>query len=125
MRKTFDSQKALSGTAPLSTLTEYRGLVFLSGVTAIDPVTGTLEGDSARQAEKAMGIIRDILEDYHLNMDDVLRVTIYLKDMKDFQSVNAVYSNILRAPYPARTCVEVAALPLGALVEMDVIAGRE
>lgn len=125
MRKTFDSGKALSGAAPLSTLTEYRGTVYLSGVTAIDPVTGRLEGDAAAQAEKALGIAEAILADCGMSMDDVLKATVYVKDMADFQAVNAKYAAAFRAPYPARTCVEVSALPMGALVEVDLIAGKE
>lgn len=123
-RITFQSDKAFSGAAPLSTLTEHNGTLYLSGVTAIDPTTGTLTGSAVEQAKKALAIIRRILEDYGSGMDDVLRATIYLKDMDAFQEVNAVYAASFDAPYPARTCVEVARLPMNALVEIDIIAAK-
>ena len=121
-RNTFQSEKAVGGIAPLSTLTEYNGTLYLSGVTAIDPATGVLEGNAAEQAEKALNIISDILEDYGSSMDCVLKSTIYLSDMNDFKAVNEVYAAHFTAPYPSRTCVEVSGLPLGARVEIDIIA---
>ena len=122
MRKTFQTNKAPGGVAPLSALTVGGGLVFLSGLTAMDPVTGTIEGDAAAQADKALQIVEDVLTDYGLTMDDVLRCTLYLRDMGDFSAVNPVYASHFNEPYPARTCVEVAKLPLGALFEIDIIA---
>ncbi len=123
-RNTFQSAKAVGGIAPLSTLTEYNGVLFLSGVTAIDPATGVLEGTAAEQAEKALSIISDILEDYGTSMDCVLKATIYLSDMNDFKAVNEVYAAHFNAPYPSRTCVEVSKLPMGACVEIDIIAAK-
>lgn len=123
-RKTFQSEKALSGLAPLSTLTEHNGTVYLSGVTAIDPKTGALHGGASEQAVKALGIICDILADYGMSEADVLKATIYLTDMADFPAVNQAYQSCFSAPYPARTCIQAAKLPAGALVEIDIIAGK-
>lgn len=125
MRKTFQSDKAPGGLAPLSTLSVHNGLLFLSGLTAIDPVTGALEGDAAAQAGKALDIIKNVLEDYGVTMDNVLRCTIYLRNMADFAKVNEVYASRFNAPYPARTCIAVAELPLNALVEIDIIAAEK
>lgn len=122
MRRTFQTNKAPGGIAPLSALTVGGGLVFLSGLTAMDPATGTIEGDAAAQADKALRIAEDVLKDFGLTMDDVLRCTLYLGDMRDFSAVNPVYAAHFNEPYPARTCVEVAKLPLGALFEIDIIA---
>jgi 2-iminobutanoate/2-iminopropanoate deaminase len=122
MRKTFQTNKAPGGVAPLSALTVGGGLVFLSGLTAMDPVTGTIEGDAAAQADKALQIVEDVLKDYGLTTDDVLRCTLYLRDMGDFSAVNPVYASHFNEPYPAHTCVEVAKLPLGAMFEIDIIA---
>lgn len=124
MRNTFQSIMAPGGLAPLSTLTVCNGLIFLSGLTAIDPNTGTLDGDAAQQADKALKIIEDVLADYGSDMDNVLRCTIYLSDIDDFAAMNEVYQRHFNAPYPARTCIEVAKLPLGALIEIDVIAAE-
>lgn len=123
-RITFQSSEAPGGLAPLSTLTVHNGLLFLSGLTAIDPNTGKLAGDAAQQAGKALSIAKNILADYGSDMDNVLRCTIYLSDMRDFASVNEAYARHFSAPYPARTCVEVSKLPMGARVEIDIIAAE-
>ena len=112
MRKTYNSPGSSVNVLPFSTMTEFGGLLFLSGVTA------------AGQAVTALNKIEAILKDAGRSLDDVLKVTVYLKDMGTFGEVNAVYRSAFNAPYPARTCVEVAALPMGALVEIDVICGR-
>lgn len=123
-RNAFQSAKAVGGIAPLSTLTEYNGVFYLSGVTAIDPTTGVLKGAAAEQAEKALHIISNILEDYGTSMDCVLKATIYLSNMDDFKAVNEVYAAHFAPPYPSRTCVEVSRLPMDARVEIDIIATK-
>ena len=124
MRKTYNSPGLSVNVLPFSTMTEFGGLLFLSGVTATDLTTGKTDGDAAGQAVTALNKIEAILKDAGRSLDDVLKVTVYLKDMGTFGEVNAVYRSAFNAPYPARTCVEVAALPMGALVEIDVICGR-
>lgn len=124
MRKTYNSPGPSVNVLPFSTMTEFGGLLFLSGVTATDLTTGKTDGDAAGQAVTALNKIEAILKDAGRSLDDVLKVTVYLKDMGTFGEVNAVYRSAFNAPYPARTCVEVAALPMGALVEIDVICGR-
>lgn len=123
MRKCYNKANTI-GSVPLSTLTEYNGLIFLSGVVAMNPLTGKIEGNASQQAAQIMKNISSILDDFHMSLDDILKVTIYLQDMESFTQVNEAYSLALNAPYPSRTCVEVSVLPLGALVEMDVICGR-
>lgn len=124
MRKTYNSPGSSGNGLPFSTMTEFGDLLFLSGVTATDLTTGKTDGDAAGQAVTALNKIEAILKDAGRSLDDVLKVTVYLKDMGTFGEVNAVYRSTFNAPYPARTCVEVAALPMGALVEIDVICGR-
>ena len=124
MRTTYNSPGPSVNVLPFSTMTEFGGLLFLSGVTATDLTTGKTDGDAAGQAVTALNKIEAILKDAGRSLDDVLKVTVYLKDMGTFGEVNAVYRSAFNAPYPARTCVEVAALPMGALVEIDVICGR-
>lgn len=123
MRKCYNKTNT-TGNVPLSTLTEYNGLVFLSGVVAANPLTGKIEGNASQQAALIMENVENILNDIHMSLDDILKVTIYLQDMESFTQVNDAYSLALNVPYPSRTCVEVSRLPLGALVEMDVICGR-
>jgi 2-iminobutanoate/2-iminopropanoate deaminase len=97
--------------------------VYLSGQVSQDPATGRLiDGDVAQQTEQILKNVDAVLQAAGLTLRDVVRVGVFLADMRDFQAMNAVYAQWFEAPYPARTTVAVAALPLGALVEIDVIA---
>lgn len=99
------------------------GLLFLSGQIALDPSTGTLVGeDAAAQARQVCKNILALLASQHLTAAHVLKTTVFVTDMRAFAAVNAVYAEAFPAPCPARSCVEVQALPLGALVEIEVIA---
>jgi 2-iminobutanoate/2-iminopropanoate deaminase len=91
---------------------------------AQDPATGRLlDGDTASQAEQILRNIATALEAAGKDLGDVIRVGVYLTDMADFAAMNEVYARHFSAPYPARTAIGVAALPLGATVEMDVVVG--
>lgn len=96
--------------------------LYLSGQVAQDPQTGSLVGDdAASQARQVLTNIRSVLAAHGKSESDVLRVGLYLTDMNDFAAVNAVYGEFFSAPYPARTAIAVAGLPLGALVEADAL----
>ncbi|HMG49166.1 MAG TPA: Rid family detoxifying hydrolase [Inquilinus sp.] len=98
-------------------------LLFLSGQTPIDPITGRLiEGDAAAQTEQCLANLSHVLDAADLNFDAVVKVNVFLTDMDDFAAMNAVYERHFRAPYPARSTIGVAALPLGARVEIEMIA---
>jgi len=100
-------------------------LLFCSGQIAIDPATGKLVGgDAAAQARRALGNLKAVLEAGGAGLDGVLKTTVYLKDLRDFPAVNAVYAEVFGAHRPARATVQVAALPMEALVEIDAIARR-
>jgi len=100
------------------------GLLFLSGQVGQDPVTGRLiEGDVARQTDQILRNIATALAAAGKDLNDVVRVGVYLADMADFAAMNEVYARHFTKPYPARTAIGVAALPLGAAVEMDVVVG--
>ena len=117
-----------SGVTPLgpySTVTEAAGLVFVSGQVAIDPATGSrVDGDVGVQAARIMDNLGGILGDLGLGYDDIVKTTIFLDDMADFPAVNEVYGGYFPAAPPARSTVEVGALPGGFLVEIEVIAAR-
>lgn len=99
--------------------------LFCSGQTPIDPSTGTLiDGDIAAQTQRVFDNIQAVLEDSGLTMDDVIKCNVYLVDMNDFAVMNAAYGTRFSSPYPARTTVAVAALPLGARVEIECIARK-
>ncbi|MEZ4702510.1 MAG: Rid family detoxifying hydrolase [Rhodothermales bacterium] len=100
-------------------------LLYLSGQTPIDPATGNLVyGDVGAQAAQCFANLFDVLAAAGLAPGDVIKVNVYLTDMADFQAMNAVYAGQFAMPYPARTTVAVAGLPLGARIEIELIARR-
>ncbi|WP_431047194.1 RidA family protein [Streptomyces sp. P1-3] len=108
---------------PFSAAVRTEPFIFVSGRVAQDPATGALiDGDVAAQTEQALRNIDAVLKAGGKTLDDVVRVGVYLTDMADFTAVNGAYEKMFSAPYPARTTIGVAALPLGAAVEIDVIA---
>lgn len=110
---------------PYSIVTEAAGLVFVSGQIAIDPATGDrIDGDVSAQATQIMKNLRGILGDLGLGYGDIAKTTIFLTDMADFPVVNEVYGGYFADAPPARSTVEVGALPGGFLVEIEVIAAR-
>lgn len=98
-------------------------LLLLSGQTPIDPATGALvDGDVGTQTRRVFANLAAVLAAAGLTLDDVVKVNVYLTDMADFPAMNAAYAEAFSAPYPARTTVAVAGLPLGARVEIEATA---
>jgi len=98
--------------------------VFLAGQTARDAVTGRLiEGDITAQTTRCIEIVREILQQLGLSLENVVRCTVYLADIGDWDAMNRVYSTVFPSPYPARSTPQ-AKLPYGALVGIDVTAYR-
>ena len=99
--------------------------LFCSGQTPIDPATGKLiDGDVAAQTHRVFDNLSAVLAAAGLSLDDAIKCNVYLTDMKDFPAMNAAYQTRVTAPVPARTTVAVAGLPLGAQVEIELIARR-
>ena len=99
--------------------------VFCSGQTPIDPSTGKLrEGGIGDQTRQCLENLLAVLGAAGLGEQDITKVNVFLTDMATFDEMNAVYASILQPPYPARTTIGVAALPLGAEVEIELIARR-
>ncbi|MCH7649715.1 MAG: RidA family protein [Nitrospinae bacterium] len=97
--------------------------VFTSGQIALDPATGNfLAGEIEQETELTLKNIEAILQAAGLSMDHVVKATVYLSDMNDFARMNRIYEKSFANSKPARACVQVAALPKGAKVEIDVIA---
>lgn len=109
--------------APYSQAVIGGDVVYVAGQLGLDPASGTLVAeDVTAQTHQAMENLRAILEEAGSAMADVLKVTVFLDDLDDFAAMNEAYREHLDAPFPARTTVEVSALPLGARVELDVLA---
>jgi len=102
-------------------------LVYTSGQIALDPATGTLvPGEIAEQTERVMQNLEALLQGAGLRFADVVKTTVFLVDMNDFQAMNQVYERHLVAPFPARTTVAVSGLPRGGRVEIEAVAiGRD
>ena len=120
--------EAPSGPKPLgpySVVTEAHGLVFVSGMVAIDPATGeAVARGVVPQAEQIMRNIGAVLGDVGLGYDDIVKTTIFVTDMHNFAIVNDVYGRYVGEAPPARSTVEVSALPGGFAVEIETIAAR-
>ena len=110
---------------PYSPAILYNDLVFVSGQGPMNPDTGQVEkGDVTDEFRLALDNVRLLLEAAGSGLDRVLKVTLYLADMDDFPRVNEIYGAAFSEPYPARTTLQAARLPLGIHVELDVIAAR-
>ena len=123
--KVINSTKAPSAIGPYSQAVDKDGFIFVSGQLPIDETTGAFAGeDIASQAKQSLQNIKYILEEAGLEMKDISKTTILLKDIEDFAIVNEVYGQFFTAPYPARATYEVARLPKDALIEIEAIAKR-
>jgi 2-iminobutanoate/2-iminopropanoate deaminase len=123
-RKPIQAPNA-AAVGPYSHAVEAGEFVYLSGQTPLDPATGKLaSGEIAVQTEQCFRNLVGVLAAGGLSMDDVVKVNVFLTDMGDFAAMNAVYASQFNAPYPARTTIGVAALPLGASIEIEMIARR-
>lgn len=119
----LETDNAPQAVGPYSQAVKTGNMVFVSGQLPLDPQTGEMVGeDAATQAAQCMKNLLAILETEWLNASDIVKITLYLKDMSDFSSVNEVYATFFNGNYPARVCIEVARLPKDALVEIDCIA---
>jgi 2-iminobutanoate/2-iminopropanoate deaminase len=127
MRDGINSPALTSPVGPFSHAVKFEGVIYLSGQVALDPATGQLlEGDAGIQTEQIFKNLQLLLNDLGRDFSHVLKVNVYLTSMSDFALMNSIYARHFTAPYPARTTVAVAALPLGAGVEMElVVAARD
>jgi 2-iminobutanoate/2-iminopropanoate deaminase len=124
-RKTSSSPNAPKAIGPYSQAVWTGNLLYCSGQTPIDPETGKLvEGGISEQARQAFRNLESVLSGAGLTMNQVIKVNVYLTSMANFAEMNTVYQDRFTAPYPARTTVAVAALPLNAMVEIELIAER-
>ena len=123
MRKPITTDKAPQAIGPYSQAIAAGQLLFLSGQTPLDPATGKLvDGGIAEQTHRVMSNLRAVLTAAGASFDNVVRTTIFLADMNDFAAVNEVYGSYFENPAPARACVQAAALPMQARVEIDAVA---
>ena len=122
-KQMIKSAKLAPPVGPFSPAVRINGLVYLSGQVGQDPSTGKIvEGGVERETEQIFAGLGSFLEAAGLTFADVIRVGVFLTDMASYAAVNSIYARFFHEPFPARTTVAVAALPLGARVEIDLIA---
>ena len=122
-RATVSTPQAPAAIGPYSQAVSAGGFLFCSGQLGLDPATGEFVGpDVEAQAERSMTNLRNVLDAAGLTFADVVKTTIFLADMADFATVNAIYGRFVTDPPPARSTVQVAALPKGGRVEIEAIA---
>jgi reactive intermediate/imine deaminase len=121
-RRPVSSADAPPPIGPYSQAVVAGGVLYCSGQVPLDPATGELvEGGAAEQAHRCLRSLEAVCGAAGTRLGDAARVTIYLTDLGGFAEVNEVYAEFFSEPHPARTTVEVAALPKGAMVEIDAI----
>lgn len=118
----IETDKAPGAIGPYSQAISIGNLVFTSGQLPLDPITKTIPEEIKEQTRMSLTNVKNILVASGSSMDKVVKATIFLADMKDFPAVNEVYATFFSKPFPARSCFAVKDLPLGAKVEIEVIA---
>lgn len=118
----ISTQKAPCAIGPYSQAVRAGDMLFTSGQLGLNPETGVLAEGVRAQADQALKNLGAILHEAGLDYKDVVKTVVFIKNMADFKTVNEVYAQYFTANYPARSCVEVAALPMGGLVEVECVA---
>jgi 2-iminobutanoate/2-iminopropanoate deaminase len=124
MKTKIESKSAPAAIGPYSQGTLAGSMAFISGMLGIDPATGELKEGVEAQAEQALLNLEAVLAEAELTTVSVVKTTVFLTDMGDFAKINVIYNKHFSAPYPARSCVQVGALPKGGLFEIEAIAVR-
>jgi 2-iminobutanoate/2-iminopropanoate deaminase len=123
-RQAITASGAPAAIGPYSQAIAIDGFLFCSGSLGMDPATGNLLDGIDAQTERALVNLEAVLQANGMSMADVVKTTVFLSDMANFAAMNAVYATHVMDPAPARSTVQVAALPKGALVEIEAIARR-
>ena len=122
MSKVISTDKAPAAIGPYSQAIEVNGMVYTSGVIPVNPATGEIPEGIDAQADQAIGNLCALLKEAGTSADNVIKTTVFIKEMDDFAKVNAVYAKYFEKDCPARSCVEVARLPKDVLIEIEAIA---
>ena len=119
------TKNAPAAVGPYSQAIDCGDFVFLSGQIPLVPETGLVaKGGLEAQAHQMFANIKAVLAEAGMSLPNVVKTTVFMTDLSQFAAFNAIYAEYFKAPYPARSCVEVSALPKGVLVECELIAKR-
>ena len=122
MKQPIIAKNAPAAIGPYSHAVVSGQFVFTSGQLGFDPENGKLKEGVEAQAEQALTNLKTVLEAAGSSLESVVKTTVFLADMKDFPLVNKIYGTYFNGDFPARSCVQVAALPAGGLVEVEAVA---
>jgi len=120
--KKISTDKAPAAIGPYSQAMVINNMVFTSGQIPVDPATGDIPEGIEAQTNQALTNVKNLLEASGTSIDKVVKTTVFIQNMSDFSVVNEIYQGYFSEPYPARSCVEVAKLPKGVLIEVEAIA---
>ena len=122
MTKVVKTDKAPGAIGPYSQGIDIGNMIFFSGQIPLDPETAVMPEGIEAQTRRALDNVKGLLESQGLTFKNVVKTTVFLDNIDDFTTMNGIYAEYFEEPYPARSAVEVAKLPKGALVEVEVIA---
>lgn len=123
-KRVISTKNAPAAIGPYSQAIEVNGFVYASGQIPIVPETGELAEGIENQTRQALTNVKGIMEAAGLTMANIIKTSVFIKDMNDFGKINEIYATFFDGDYPARSCVEVARLPKDVLIEVEVIAAR-
>ena len=117
MKEIIATDKAPAAIGPYSQAIEVNGMVYTSGIIPVDPATGEIPEGAAAQADRVFKSMTALLESAGTSMKNVVKTTVFIKNMDDFAAINEVYAKYFPEPFPARSCIEVARIPKDVLLE--------
>ncbi len=125
MKNIIKTENAPAAIGPYSQAIEVNNMVYTSGVIPINPITGEIPIGVNAQAELALNNLKALLEASGCKMENVVKTTVFIKDMEDFSKINTIYATFFTENFPARSCVEVARLPKDVAIEIEAICIKE
>lgn len=124
MKTVISTPKAPAAIGPYSQAIEVNGMVYTSGIIPVVPENGEIPAGSAAQAKQALTNLSNLLEAAGTSMANVVKTTVFIKEMNDFGAINEVYKSFFEGDFPARSCVEVARLPKDVMIEIEAVATK-
>ena len=124
MKNVISTTSAPAAIGPYSQAIEVNGMVYTSGIIPVDPATGEIPEGAAAQADRVFKSMTALLESAGTSMKNVVKTTVFIKNMEDFAAINEVYAKYFPEPFPARSCIEVARIPKDVLLEAEAIATK-
>lgn len=124
MKKEIQTNDAPSAIGPYSQGIQVGNLFFMSGQIPINPISGEIPNNPKEQTKQVLENVKALLKSQELSFDNVIKTTVFIDNMDNFNDINEIYASYFKQPYPARSTVEVSKLPLGVLVEIEIIASK-